>query len=50
MVRFTVQVKDTDVTIDPITGRVDRTKIQPEKIKQVGSNFAQLELVAYRSF
>jgi hypothetical protein len=36
MVRFNVQVHDSDVSIDPTTGRIDRTKIQPERIKQVG--------------
>ncbi|CAE6409979.1 unnamed protein product [Rhizoctonia solani] len=32
MVRFTVQVTDSDVNIDPATGRVDRTKISVERI------------------
>lgn len=35
MVRFTVQVADSDVCVDPATGRVDRTKIQAERIKQL---------------
>ncbi|CAE7137395.1 unnamed protein product, partial [Rhizoctonia solani] len=32
MVRFTVQVTESDVNIDPATGRVDRTKIGVERI------------------
>ncbi|CAE6464650.1 hypothetical protein ACGC1H_006039 [Rhizoctonia solani] len=32
MVRFTVQVADSDVSIDPATGRVDRTKIGAARI------------------
>ncbi|CAE6507186.1 unnamed protein product [Rhizoctonia solani] len=35
MVRFTVQVSDSDVCIDPTTGRVDRTKIGAERIVQL---------------
>jgi hypothetical protein len=39
MVRLTVQVNDSDVKVDPTTGRIDRTKIQPEMIKQVSNAF-----------
>ncbi|CAE6394567.1 unnamed protein product [Rhizoctonia solani] len=35
MVRFTVQVTDSDVNIDPTSGRVDRTKIGAERIVQL---------------
>lgn len=35
MVRFTVQITDSDVSVDPATGRIDRTKIRPEKIKEL---------------
>ncbi|KAG8684788.1 hypothetical protein FRC11_011597, partial [Ceratobasidium sp. 423] len=35
MVRFTVQVNDSDVCIDPTAGRVDRTKISAERIIQL---------------
>ncbi|KAJ1303080.1 hypothetical protein OPQ81_011281 [Rhizoctonia solani] len=35
MVRLTVQVSDSDVGIDPITGRVDRTKVRAERIMQL---------------
>ncbi|KAJ1305223.1 hypothetical protein OPQ81_000252 [Rhizoctonia solani] len=35
MVRFTVQLNDSDVCVDPTTGRVDRTKIGAEKIVQL---------------
>ncbi|KAH7338233.1 FAD binding domain-containing protein [Rhizoctonia solani] len=31
MVRFTVQITDSDVSVDPTTGRIDRTKIGVEK-------------------
>ncbi|EUC60295.1 phenol 2-monooxygenase [Rhizoctonia solani AG-3 Rhs1AP] len=35
MVRFTLQVADSDVSIDPATGRVDRTRIRPERIVEL---------------
>lgn len=39
MVRLNVQIRDEDVSMDPATGRIDRAKIQVEKIKQVCIRF-----------
>ncbi|KAF8594284.1 hypothetical protein BDV93DRAFT_481954 [Ceratobasidium sp. AG-I] len=35
MVRFTVRVEESDVSLDPVTGRVDRTKIDANRVKQL---------------
>ena len=35
LVRFTVHILDADMGMDPVTGRINRTKIQVDKIKQV---------------
>ncbi|KAF8600078.1 hypothetical protein BDV93DRAFT_476800, partial [Ceratobasidium sp. AG-I] len=35
LVRFTVQIVDADVGVDPATGRIDRSKVQVDKIKQL---------------
>lgn len=35
MVRFTVNIVDADVSVDPATGRIDRSKVQADKIKKV---------------
>ncbi|KAF8600073.1 hypothetical protein BDV93DRAFT_497033, partial [Ceratobasidium sp. AG-I] len=35
MVRFTVKIEDGDANIDPVTGRVDRTRVQLQKIQQL---------------
>ncbi|KAF8600135.1 hypothetical protein BDV93DRAFT_448146 [Ceratobasidium sp. AG-I] len=35
LVRFNVQIINTDVGVDPTTGRIDRTKIQADKIKEL---------------
>ncbi|CAE6445491.1 unnamed protein product [Rhizoctonia solani] len=35
MVRFTIQVSESDVCVDPETGRIDRTKIGPERIVEL---------------
>ncbi|CAE6447934.1 unnamed protein product [Rhizoctonia solani] len=35
MVRFTIQVPQSDVSIDPVTGRVDRTKITEDRMVEL---------------
>ncbi|KAF8598854.1 hypothetical protein BDV93DRAFT_609581 [Ceratobasidium sp. AG-I] len=35
MVRFAVRVEESDVRLDPATGRVDRTKVNVNRIKQL---------------
>lgn len=35
MVRFTVQIEESDVSMNHSNGRVDRTKVHQEKVKQV---------------
>ena len=39
LVRFTVQIVDADVGLDPATGRIDRSKVQVDKIQQVCTRF-----------
>jgi hypothetical protein len=37
MVRFAIQISESDVSVNPETGRINRTKIGAERIMEVSS-------------